>query len=86
MSLSPLESQKAKKGIGYSSREIISIPPSYTANTGTSGKNVWVHGSVLEFSPKTAFLDGLMHDLGNHRFLILHDEFTELILTNKNII
>jgi hypothetical protein len=27
-----------------------------------------------------------MHDLGNHRFMILHDEFTELILTNKNVI
>src|ERR687894_165824 len=42
MSLSPLESQKAKKGIGYSSRGIISIPPSYTARRGASLKNPFI--------------------------------------------
>jgi hypothetical protein len=39
-SLSPLESQKAKKGIGYSSRRVISIPPSYTAKKSAPGKKI----------------------------------------------
>jgi integrase/recombinase XerD len=42
-SLSPLESQKAKKGIGYSSRGIISIPPSYTAEEARIRKKGNVH-------------------------------------------
>lgn len=40
-SLSPLESQKAKKGIGYSSKGIISIPPSYTAVISPDVEKSW---------------------------------------------
>jgi len=36
----------------------------------TSGKNGRVHGSVLEFSPETTFLDGLVVYL-SHAFSLL---------------
>src|SRR5918992_553203 len=36
-------------------------------NTSISGRNIRVHGSVLEFSPKTAFLGGLVVALPTQR-------------------
>src|SRR5918992_1463474 len=54
-SLSRLESQKAKKGIGYSSRGIISIPPSYTALFHPMLKNPGIGSKLKVFIDNASY-------------------------------